>query len=174
MSLAIFGVVIFLIGDERQMFAKHHEVGAAFKDVKGLSRGSPVRMGGVDIGAVDRVGYGGDSKDDTIYVHMNIVSSEAKRIRKDSIAEVSDKGLLGDKMIVITVGSESEPALGPGEMVKTKESRDIEQILGDLKSTLAGAERVMGHLERTTESLASVVEAVVGDIRLQGLHLKHA
>src|SRR5690606_30839080 len=150
-SLIIFGVVVFLIGDERNMFAKHQELKASFKDVKGLTRGSPVRMGGVDIGAVASLGYGENPDDDTIYVVMRVVKREAARIRKDSIAEVSDKGLLGDKMIVITVGSETAAPLGQGEMIPTKETRDIEQILGDLKTTLAGAERVMGHLEQTTK-----------------------
>lgn len=162
-SLLVFGIVVFLIGDERQLFNEHQDLRAAFKDVKGLTRGSPVRMGGVDIGVVDQLGYGGDPKDDTIYVHMSIVKTEAQRIRKDSVAEVSDKGLLGDKMIVITVGSESSPRIGKGEMVPTKETRDIEQILGDLKTTLAGAERVMGNLERTTAALAE--ESLHADIK---------
>lgn len=162
-SLIVFGVVVFLIGDERQLFNEHQDLQAAFKDVKGLTRGSPVRMGGVDIGVVDRLGYGGDPKDDTIYVHMSIVKREAERIRKDSVAEVSDKGLLGDKMIVISVGSESSPRIGKGEMVPTKETRDMEQILRDLKTTLAGAERVMGNLERTTAALAE--ESLHTDIK---------
>jgi phospholipid/cholesterol/gamma-HCH transport system substrate-binding protein len=170
-SLAVLGVVVFLIGDERKLFSNHQEVKAAFKDVKGLSRGSPVRMGGVDIGTVDRLGYGGNADDDTIYVQMSIVSSEAVRIRKDSVAEVSDKGLLGDKMIVISVGSETEARLGPGELVKTKETRDIEQIISDLKTTLSGAERVMGHLEKTTSALAE--ESLHADFKNTVNHLSH-
>lgn len=154
LSLLILGIVVFLIGDERNLFEKHTEVRAAFKDVKGLSRGSPVRMGGVDIGAVSELGYGGDSKDDTIYVEMTLVSREARRIRKDSIAEVADKGLLGDKMIVISVGSESAPQLAKGEMIPTKETRDIEQILSDMKGTVSSAERVMHNLETTTDAFA--------------------
>src|SRR5690606_2462964 len=140
-SLVIFGIVVFLIGDEAQMFNEHRELRAAFKDVKGLTRGSPVRMGGVDIGVVDQLGYGSNPKDDTIYVEMSVVKPEAERIKKDSVAEVADNGLLGDKMIVISVGSESAPPIGKGEMIPTKETRDIEQILSDLKTTLAGAER---------------------------------
>jgi phospholipid/cholesterol/gamma-HCH transport system substrate-binding protein len=154
LSLLILGVVVFLIGDERNLFEKHTEVRAAFKDVKGLSRGSPVRMGGVDIGAVSELGYGSDSKDDTIYVEMTLVSREARRIRKDSIAEVADKGLLGDKMIVISVGSENAPQLAKGEMIPTKETRDIEQILSDMKGTVSSAERVMHNLETTTDAFA--------------------
>ncbi len=159
----IFGIVVFMIGDEAQLFDEHRELRAAFKDVKGLTRGSPVRMGGVDIGVVDQLGYGADAKDDTIYVQMSVVRKEANRIKKDSVAEVADKGLLGDKMIVITVGSEASPPIGKGEMVPTKETRDIEQILSDLKTTLAGAERVMSNLERTTDALAE--ESLHQDIK---------
>jgi carboxyl-terminal processing protease len=72
-SLVLIGAIIFMIGDEAQLFARHSPVRAAFKDVAGLSRGSPVRMGGVDIGRVVSLGYGDEAKDDTIYVEMTVV-----------------------------------------------------------------------------------------------------
>ncbi len=153
-SLIVLGVVVMMIGDERQLFARHTEFRAAFKDVNGLMKGSPIRMGGVDIGTVEKLGYGGNADDDTIFVKLSIVESESRRIRVDSIAEVKGKGFLGDKMIVITVGDESLPRLKAGELVKTKETHDLDQIIGDLKNVSAGAERVMEHLETVTESLA--------------------
>src|SRR6187551_1687588 len=120
LSLAVLGAVVFLIGEERQLFDSHQEIKASFKDVKGLSRGSPVRMGGVDIGSVSNVGYSPDAKDDTIFVEMSIVDNQAERIREDSFAEVKDKGLLGDKMIVITVGSTDKKPIPAGGEVQTK------------------------------------------------------
>lgn len=168
-SLLIVGIVVFLIGEERKLFAQHQEVRAAFKDVNGLKRGSPVRMGGVDIGTVKELGYGSDAKDDTIFVEMKIVSTEAERIREDSIAEVKGKGLLGDKMIVITVGNQKLPKLEPGELVETREAKDLESIVNDLKTTAAGAERVIINLEKTTEALAE--ESFHGDIKSAVSHL---
>jgi len=168
-SLLIVGIVVFLIGEERKLFAQHEEVRAAFKDVNGLKRGSPVRMGGVDIGTVKELGYGTDAKDDTIFVQMKIVSSEAERIREDSVAEVKGKGLLGDKMIVVTVGDQKLPRLKSGELVKTREAKDLEAIVHDLKNTAAGAERVISHLEKTTEALAE--ESFHGDIKSAVSHL---
>lgn len=168
-SLLILGGVIFLIGDQAQLFSSHTEYKAAFKDVNGLSRGSPVRMGGVDIGTVKSLGYGGDPKDDTIYVTLTVVSSEGERIRADSVAEVQGKGFLGDKMIVITVGSENQPSVPAGGLVKTQESRDLEQIIQDLKKTAAGAERVIQNIEVTTAALAE--ESFHGDIKKTVKHL---
>ena len=51
-SLVILATVVFFIGEERKLFSDHLELRAAFEDVKGLTKGSPVRMGGVDIGSV--------------------------------------------------------------------------------------------------------------------------
>lgn len=154
LSLMVLGVVVFMIGEERKLFESQLTLKAEFKDVKGLSRGSPVRMGGVDIGSVSELGYSSNPKDDTIFVEMSIVSEEAARIRKDSLAEVKDKGLLGDKMIVITVGDPLLPPVPKGGTVATKESRDLEQIIGDLKGSIAGAEQVIQNLKKTTEALA--------------------
>ncbi len=153
-SLIVVGVVVFLIGDERQLFSDHQELRAAFKDVNGLSRGSPVRMGGVDIGTVEELGYGANPDDATIYVQMSIVSKEAERIRTDSFAEVQGKGLLGDKMIVITVGSKDKPTLAPGDLVRTQESQDFESIINNLKKVASGADKVVANLEKTTAALA--------------------
>ena len=169
LSLVVLAAIVFLIGEERQLFDRHREVKASFKDVKGLSRGSPVRMGGVDIGSVSELGYAKDPKDDTIFVQMSIVESQATRIRQDSIAEVKDKGLLGDKMIVVTVGSPHLPAIPKDGIINTKESSDLEEIIGDLKSSISGAERVINNLEKTTDALAD--QNFTDDVKKTMAHL---
>ncbi len=153
-SLLVLGVLIFMIGSERRLFQKHTDMKTAFKDVQGLSQGSPVRMGGVDIGRVVDVHYGKDTRDHTIYVDMTVVSKEAKRIRADSVASVEGKGLLGDKMVVITPGSLEQPRIAEGEVIPSEESQDITEIVGDLKKAAAGVERVIVNLEKTTGALA--------------------
>src|SRR5690349_8265935 len=103
-GLILAGVVIFLIGDERRLFASSVEFHTKFHDVEGLKPGAPIRMGGIDVGHVDAVGYGKNATDTTIYVDLSIVKSEAGRIKTDSVVKIATKGLLGDKMIEITKG----------------------------------------------------------------------
>lgn len=169
LSLLVLGVLIFLIGSESRLFQKHTEVRSAFQDVQGLSRGSPVRMGGVDIGRVTGVAYAVDAKDNTIFVGMSIVAEEARRIRADSVATVEGKGLLGDKMVVITVGSLDQPPLAEGALIPSEESRDISEIIADLKTTAAGAQRVISNLEKTTDALAD--ETFTADVQGTMRHL---
>src|SRR5215213_7014130 len=103
-GLVLSGLVIFLIGDERRLFSTAVSFNTKFADVQGLKDGAPIRMGGIDIGHVDGVGYGKDPLDTTIYVSLSVVRSEAGRVKRDSIAKITTKGLLGDKMVEITKG----------------------------------------------------------------------
>jgi phospholipid/cholesterol/gamma-HCH transport system substrate-binding protein len=169
LSLIVLGAVIFLLGDERRLFQQHMEMRTSFKDVAGLSRGSPVRMGGVDIGRVVGVAYGENPENHTIFVDMLIVSEEAKRIRRDSVATVEGKGLLGDKMVVITPGSMTSAPMREGEVIVSEESQDMEAIIGNLKETAADAGKVMKNLERTTTALSE--ETFTNDVKATVHHL---
>ncbi|HET9957562.1 MAG TPA: MlaD family protein [Polyangiaceae bacterium] len=153
-GLAVSAMVIFMIGEERRAFGSKETYFSVFKDVQGLRRGSPVRMGGVDIGSVADVSYGENAKDASIFVKMSIVAGEARRIRKDSISSIEGKGLLGDKMIVISVGNPSLPQIPPGERIESKTGDDMSVMITRLGAVSAQAERVMGNLERTTGMLA--------------------
>lgn len=153
-GLSVVALVIFLIGEERNAFSAKETYGAVFPDVAGLRRGSPVRMGGVDIGAVSRVAYADNAKDPNVYVEMSVVAEEARRIRADSIASIEGKGLLGDKMIVITVGSPEKPRLPPGSQIRSRQSGDFGEMMARLGQISVSVEKVVGNLERTTDSLA--------------------
>lgn len=162
-GLIVLGVVIFLIGEERRAFTSKETYTSVFRDVQGLRRGSPVRMGGVDIGSVSEVGYGSEANDQKIYVRMAIVESEARRIRADSVATIESKGLLGDKMITITVGSPAKPEIAPGGAIPSRDASDISEVMGRLGAISSQVERVVNNLEKTTGALAD--EAFHEDIR---------
>jgi phospholipid/cholesterol/gamma-HCH transport system substrate-binding protein len=153
-GLFVVGAVIFLIGDQRQLFTSKEEFNAVFSDVNGLTRGSPVRMGGIDVGAVSRIGYADDATDPKLYVVFSVVENEARRIRGDSVARIEAKGLLGDKMVVITIGSPQQPRVEPGGTIKTEEAKDMTAMLSKLGDIGNKAERVVANLEKTTSALS--------------------
>ena len=149
-GLVLAGVAIFLIGDERRLFSRSVEFTAKFTDVGGLKADAPVRMGGIDIGHVSGVGYGKDSGDSTIYVTMEIVKSEAGRIKTDSTAQVATKGLLGDKMVEITKGN--APGVIPaGGVIPSIQPPDIMKQVAGMGEK---AEAALDNVKRMTDSLA--------------------
>ena len=162
-GLTAMGAVIFLIGDERQLFQSKVKYATEFEDVQGLRRGSPVRMGGVDIGTVLGVDYASAANDKNIHVRMSISVDDARRIRKDSVATIEGKGLLGDKMIVVTVGTPGQPQLPDGSQIPSRAAEDMSKLIGRISNISGQVEKVVTNLERATNSLSD--EKFQGDIR---------
>jgi phospholipid/cholesterol/gamma-HCH transport system substrate-binding protein len=162
-GLTAMGAVIFLIGDERQLFRSKTAYSTAFEDVQGLRRGSPVRMGGVDIGTVVSVDYASAANDKDIHVRLSISVDDARRIRKDSIATIEGKGLLGDKMIVVTVGTPGQPQLPEGAAIPSRAPEDLGKLIARVANISGQVEKVVTNLEHATGSLAN--EQFQGDIR---------
>jgi phospholipid/cholesterol/gamma-HCH transport system substrate-binding protein len=153
-GLLILGLVVLLIGQERNLFAAKVSYRAVFENVEGLKRGSSVRMGGVDVGTVESVGYGPNPSDPHLYVKLEVVANEARRIRVDAVAVIESKGLLGDKMISIRPGSSSKPQLKPGGTIPTEQSKELTEALGRLGSITGKAEQVLSNLQQTTAAFA--------------------
>src|SRR5690606_28919092 len=120
-GMLVSGLVVFLIGDERGVFKSTDQYTARFSDVQGLKRGSPVRMGGLDIGTVQEVAYPEDPSDARPYVRMTIHSEQGARIRDDSVATIENRGLLGDKMVQVTAGDMALPAVPVGGEVRSRD-----------------------------------------------------
>ncbi|MBK8256196.1 MAG: MCE family protein [Polyangiaceae bacterium] len=150
-GLVMTSIVIFLIGDERRLFSSAVTFSCKFTDVQGLKEGAPIRMGGIDIGHVSEVGYGSDPLDTVIYVRLSIVRTEAGRIKTDSTARITTKGLLGDKMIEITKGQVRD-AVPPGGEIKAEEPEDM---LGKVAGMAGKAETTMLNIERLSTELAN-------------------
>ncbi|HEY6460097.1 MAG TPA: MlaD family protein [Polyangiaceae bacterium] len=150
LGLALTMVAIFLIGSTRQLWQSKVGYKTAFKDVSGLKPGAPIRMGGLDIGQVTSVSHGSDSRDARIFVTLSIEKKEAARIRTDTIARVGNKGLLGDKMIELSVGSPGEPALAPSQLMASEEPADI---FGAVNKVAAAAEDAIEKLGPLAQSL---------------------
>jgi phospholipid/cholesterol/gamma-HCH transport system substrate-binding protein len=153
-GLIATGGVIFMIGEERQLFASKVDYQVSFTDVQGLRPGSPVRMGGLDIGTVSAVSYGTDAKDDKIHVTISVIEDQSKRIKTDSVATIDGKGLLGDKMITVTIGTPTSASLPPGGSIRSKEAEDFSQMMAKLGSISVKIEKVVDNLEQTTGALA--------------------
>jgi len=152
--MLVSGLVVFLIGDERGVFKSTDTYTARFSDVQGLKRGSPVRMGGLDIGTVDEVAYPEDPSDARPFVRMTIHREQAPRIRDDSVATIENRGLLGDKMVQISAGDMALPVVPVGGEVRSRDPQDLADMLKKVTSLGDKAEGVMINLEKTTGTFA--------------------
>jgi phospholipid/cholesterol/gamma-HCH transport system substrate-binding protein len=147
-GMTLFGVAIFLIGQQQKFWVPKVTYHAAFKDVAGLKPGAPVRMGGLDVGAVTSVGHSDNQQDSRIYVSIAVTKGESSRIREDTVARVVNKGLLGDKMIDLSVGTEG--AQDPAKLLHTEDPTDMFAAANGLADQ---ARHVVERLEPLAQSL---------------------
>jgi phospholipid/cholesterol/gamma-HCH transport system substrate-binding protein len=146
-GIALTMVGIFLIGDTRGLWQAKVAYHTAFDDVAGLKPGAPVRMGGLDIGAVTKVGHSSNPSDARAFVSLSINKKEAARIKTDTVARVINKGLLGDKMIELSFGSAEEP-LDPNSLIPSEEPSDV----------LAAANRVAAETAKAIQGVTPLVQ----------------
>ena len=144
----IFGVV--LAGGDKGLFLKKTSfLKARLMDVGGLKRGSSVSMGGMTIGRVTDIAFGVETN--AVEVTMEIRSDIRKRIKTDSIPTVRTMGMLGDRYIDISMGSEGAAELPPVSPL-------IGEAAGDFDKTLHQANNVLNE----TEKLLSAVNEQKG------------
>lgn len=150
LGLVLGGVATFMIGENRQMWDSKTTFNTAFNDVQGLKPGAPVRMGGVDVGTVTKVQHAEDVADRKIHVQISVVKGEATRVRKDTRAQILNKGLLGDKMVDLSTDGQAASA-APGDSIPAEEPADF---MGKLSTIAAKADSAVGNVEQGTKILA--------------------
>jgi phospholipid/cholesterol/gamma-HCH transport system substrate-binding protein len=154
-GLVLMGLGVFLIGNTRQLWEPKMNYRTAFNDVAGLKPGAPVRMGGLDVGQVTGLHHGSDPKDGRIFVSLAVEKKESLRIRTDSVAHVGNKGLLGDKMIELGLGSPDALPIDPNQLIPSEEPADM----------FAAANRVAAAAQQAIEKLEPLAQSL-GDPKL--------
>jgi len=103
--------VVFAGGDKGLLFRKTTLIKARLADVGGLKKGSSVSMGGMTLGRVTDIAFVDGEKGNQIEVTMEIRSDARERIKTDSQPAIRTQGMLGDRYIDISMGSEEAPSL---------------------------------------------------------------
>ena len=116
-TLLILAAGVFLIGEKRFLFRRTYRLEAEFQNVAGLNNGADVRVGGIHLGTVKYISLP-NGPSGKLTVVMDIANSTKNIIRQNSVATIKTEGLLGDKYIEISFGSENAPEIEGGDTIK--------------------------------------------------------
>ncbi|HKQ70570.1 MAG TPA: MlaD family protein [Polyangiaceae bacterium] len=173
-GLVVAGVVIFLIGNEKRLFDAKLTYHTSFSDVQGLKTGAPVRLGGIDIGTVSRIAHAENPSDNRLYVDLHVAKHEAVRVHQDTKAKISNKGLLGDKMIELEGGSPSSPQVPPDGSIGGVDPTDFTNVFSEVGAMTKRADQILTNLEVTSKALADTEmhDNLKGSVRSVNIILK--
>ena len=136
-GIAIFVIAIFIIGKQQNLFNPVFKITTNFYNVSGLQVGNNIRFSGIDVGIVDNIKIINDS---TVQVDMLIRKDVQQFIKADSYASIGSEGIIGDRIIIITQGSNSARMAEDGQHILSKEPIETEEIMKSLKSSAESAE----------------------------------
>jgi phospholipid/cholesterol/gamma-HCH transport system substrate-binding protein len=149
-GLAIFVLAIFIIGKQKNLFNPVFKLTTTFYNVSGLQVGNNIRFSGINVGTVDNIRIINDS---TVRVDMLIRKEVHQFIKTDCEVAIGSEGLIGDKLITITQGSQDAKLAKEGQELASTEPVETDAIMASLQVTAYNAEII-------TQQLAEIMVKV--------------
>jgi phospholipid/cholesterol/gamma-HCH transport system substrate-binding protein len=151
-GVIIFLAGIFTLGGQQKAFVKTVSVTAVFDDVSGLQQGNNVWFSGVKVGTVKKIEFYNKSQ---VKVTLHIENKAREFIRADAKAKIGSDGLIGNKLIVISGGSPSAPAIEGDENLAIEGSIDTDDMMSTLQESNNNLLNITTDFKKLSNNLAA-------------------
>ena len=187
-ALACVALLVFLLTGDIQWFKKDIPLHVYTSDADGLTKGSSVRINGIQAGKINTVDLSGET-DPARVIRIDLVVDEdmIKQIPADSIARISSDNLLGStKFLQITKGT-SHSLIQSNATLASVANPDFDKlveqgynILGSLQLLLGKVQDIVGQVEvgkgtigklLVDETLYNSLQATVNQVLLLATNL---
>ncbi|HZS45111.1 MAG TPA: MlaD family protein [Blastocatellia bacterium] len=143
-SIAILILMILTASGDISLFGHTITLNTRLSEVEGLKKGDEVRLAGVHVGQVESVRFSDkipenpNVKEGTIIISMKVDANTAKdRIRTDSTVILGSIGLLGDKVLEITPGTQQGVPVKDGDFIKGSQETSVKELVTGANDILA-------------------------------------
>lgn len=136
-------------GSGMTVFEKTDELHAYFNDVSGLVFGSPVWLGGIEVGNVTKIEFVERDGVGMIHVAFNVKEAAWSRLSERSQVSVGTMGLMGDKFIAVSMGKPGEQPVEPGATLPTAVAADMTSVFSGVPGLMDSVKVTLGHLNTT-------------------------
>lgn len=150
LGILLFMVAVYLIGQNKNLFTETFQVKATFSNVSGLTPGNNVRFGGINIGTVKTIEFVSDS---SVVVTAVIKEEVHKYIKSDAMASIGSDGLMGDKVLTISPGTNSKQMVKNDGFIASNKAVELEDIMGSLKVSVDNAQYITYELAEFTAKM---------------------
>ena len=180
-GLIFLVLLLYMIGRNQNMFGSNFVLIAHFENVQGLKAGNNVRYGGIDVGTVKKINILNDTMMEVV---MTIDEKMKSIIHKNALTSIGTDGLVGNKVVNMVSGKQPSTAVEDGDILATKSSGDMDEMLETLGKTnndinvIAGEMKTAMQRVNNSEALWGLLEdkelprqlnASVANIRLATL-----
>ncbi|AGW12749.1 MlaD family protein [Megalodesulfovibrio gigas] len=167
LGLVVLGLFVVALGGFR-FWERLTQYTILFDTVKDLNVGQPVKLDGMNIGRVVTISpYAPDPSQ----VQVTIGVRDNMPLYANCVASISQRGLVGDYYVLLTLQGQTGPVLPPESVIISKQTPGLAEIgalVGDLVATLKPRlERIATGLEQlfTPENIHQI-STVLADLEI--------
>ncbi|MEW6162194.1 MAG: MlaD family protein [Nitrospirota bacterium] len=157
LALLTLFIAVFFAGSIERILSPEADLKAQIQNVKGLRRGAPVWVSGIEVGSVKSIDL------HTVYgtiVTLSIDRNALGFLKKDAEASVLTMGLLGDKYIELSNGTQGAEPIKPGDMIKGATQFELKDVM---EASTSSIEKIAGFISKL-ENLVTKIEKGEGAI----------
>ena len=122
-GIIALGWLSFKLGKKELIGGNYYSVYADFDSVSGLRSNGEIEIAGVVVGRIASIGLA----DSLARVEMKIEKNI--QLPEDTIVSVKTRGLIGDKILDLSIGGSEEIVPPGGTLLETESALDLEEIL---------------------------------------------
>jgi len=151
-ALAILAAAIVKLGAAGNLFGKRYRLIALVATASGLRVGGQVTVAGQVAGSIKDIKFLPPDADTTrnLRLVMEVDRKLSEQVRQDSRATIQTSGLLGDKLVDISVGTPRYRALHEGDTLLVIPSLDYEAVMRQASGAITEVVRLTRDLSRVT------------------------
>jgi len=151
-ALAILAAAIVKLGQAGNLFGKRYRLIAFVATANGLRVGGQVTVAGQVAGSIKDIKFLPPDTDTTrnLKLVMEVDRKMSDQVRQDSRARIQTSGLLGDKLIDISVGTPKYRVLHEGDTLLVVPSLDYDVVMQQASGAITEVVRLTRDLSRVT------------------------
>lgn len=127
LGVGVTAASILLLGSNDPLFTRMSTYRLKLPTADGLIPGAKVLLAGLHVGTVQDVIFDPETRD--ITVKLGVQAKYSEYLRTDSAAEVATQGMLGDRYVQLTPGTQAQPKLPGDGLIPQKPGRDLNQFI---------------------------------------------
>lgn len=148
--LGVSMVTIFMLNKENSIFSSRVYIKTEVKSAQNLKDGAAVQLRGIKIGSISSVRF---KSVDTLVITLGVNSNYREWVKKDATISFKTQGVLGDKFLEITGGTETAPGVVDGDTLPTDEANQFEHIITKSEDLMVVAGSILSKFDKIISSV---------------------
>lgn len=141
-------------------FSNSNDIWVAYNFAGGVEVGSPVRVMGIKVGKVSAIEFkpgmtAPNGEEVNLRIRVSVSKDSWPTVRRDSKFFINLAGVIGEKFVEITPGTQKSPPLQPGAFVRGEDPPRIDQLISQSYG-LAG--KILGMVEKNEGSISDTLD----------------